>query len=375
MRSGTQKRLGRSVIAAFLSIGLLLSACGSSSSKTTDTSAAPQSSVPDTTAALETSSNTGEGTPIVTAGAGPVFPLTGIATTDAAAIARPALVVKIDNHPLARPQSGLNEADIVFEENVEQLTRFAAIFQSGSSDPVGPIRSGRTQDVAMLGSLNRPLFAWSGGNARVTAAIAGSDLRDLSALNQQRKSAYFRSNAKPAPHNLYSKTSSLFAFAPADAGPPPAQFTYRDEGTVSAGDAVAGVNLSMDGVKVAWEWDAPTQLFLRSSDGKAHRDAVDNAQVSTNNVVVLYVDYKPSPADFKSPEAQTIGKGIALVFSDGKVMKATWSRTDRLQPFVLKDSAGSVVALTPGRTFVELARADSAAPVPAGTDMKSVRFP
>ena len=374
MKSSTQKRVGRSGVAAFASISLLLSACGSSSSKTTDTSAAAQSSVPDTTT-VDTTSTTGEGTPVITAAAGPVFPLTGIATNDTQAIARSALVVKIDNHPLARPQSGLNEADIVFEENVEQLTRFAAVFQSGSSDPVGPIRSGRTQDVAMLGSLNRPLFAWSGGNARVTAAISASDLRDLSALSQQHKSAYFRSNAKSAPHNLYSKTSSLFAFAPADAGPPPAQFTYRADGTASSGDAVAGLNLSMDGVKVAWVWDAPTKLFLRSSDGKAHRDAVDNAQLSTNNVVVLYVEYKPSPADFKSPEAQTIGKGNALVFSDGKVVKATWSRSDRLAPFVLKDSAGSVVGLTPGRTFVELGRADSAAPVPAGAEMKSVPFP
>ncbi len=374
MKSDTQKRLGRGGLAAFISIGLLLSACGSSSSKTADSSVAPQSSAPDTTAA-DSTTTTGDGIAVASTVASAVFPLTGIATTDTQAIARPALVVKIDNHPLARPQSGLNEADIVFEENVEQLTRFAAVFQSGSSDPVGPIRSGRTQDVAMLGSLNRPLFAWSGGNARVTAAIAASDLRDLSALTQKHKPAYFRSNAKSAPHDLYSKTASLFAFAPADAGPPPAQFTYRADGVVSAGDAVAGLNLSMDGVKVAWVWDAATKLFLRSSDGKAHRDASDNAQLSTNNVVVLYVSYKPSPADFKSPEAQTIGKGNALVFSDGKVVKATWSRTDRLQPFVLKDSADNVVALTPGRTFVELGRADSAAPVPAGTDMKSVRFP
>ncbi len=374
MKSDTQKRLGRGGLAAFISIGLLLSACGSSSSKTADSSVAPQSSAPDTTAA-DSTTTTGDGIAVASTVASAVFPLTGIATTDTQAIARPALVVKIDNHPLARPQSGLNEADIVFEENVEQLTRFAAVFQSGSSDPVGPIRSGRTQDVAMLGSLNRPLFAWSGGNARVTAAIAASDLRDLSALTQQHKAAYFRSKAKKAPHDLYSKTASLFAFAPADAGPPPAQFTYRADGVVSAGDAVAGLNLSMDGVKVAWVWDAATKLFLRSSDGKAHRDASDNAQLSTNNVVVLYVSYKPSPADFKSPEAQTIGKGNALVFSDGKVVKATWSRTDRLQSFVLKDSADNVVALTPGRTFVELGRADSAAPVPAGTDMKSVRFP
>ncbi len=108
--------------------------------------------------------------------ADPVMPLTGLPIEDPALAGRSALVVKIDNHPDARPQSGLNQADIVFEENVEQLTRFAAVFQSNAPDPVGPIRSGRTQDVELLGSLNKPIFAWSGGNPGVTKIINASDL-------------------------------------------------------------------------------------------------------------------------------------------------------------------------------------------------------
>ncbi|NJL18317.1 MAG: DUF3048 domain-containing protein, partial [Nitrospira sp.] len=72
------------------------------------------------------------------------------------------------------------KAHASYEENVEKLTRFAVVFHSLDSDPVGPIRSGRTQDIALLGSLNQPLFAWSGGNANVTKAIRGSDLVDLS---------------------------------------------------------------------------------------------------------------------------------------------------------------------------------------------------
>src|SRR4029079_14305803 len=85
----------------------------------------------------------------------PVMPLTGLPITDPAAAQRVALVVKIDNHPDARPQSGLNQGESVFQENVEQLTRFAAVFQTNAPDPAGPIRSGRTQDVELLGSLNK----------------------------------------------------------------------------------------------------------------------------------------------------------------------------------------------------------------------------
>ena len=127
-----------------------LAACGSSSNASNDTNAAPG----DTTASPATPTN--------------VYPLLGTPVTDPAAAARPAIACKIDNPPQARPQTGLNKADMVYEENVEALTRFAAVFQSQGSDPVGPLRSGRTQDIDMLGSLNKPMFCWSGGSYRVT---------------------------------------------------------------------------------------------------------------------------------------------------------------------------------------------------------------
>ena len=82
--------------------------------------------------------------PTTTLPAPEVMPLTGLPIEDAAAATRPALVAKIDNHPAARPQAGLNQADIVYEENVEQLTRYAAVFHSSAPTNIGPIRSGRT---------------------------------------------------------------------------------------------------------------------------------------------------------------------------------------------------------------------------------------
>src|SRR5205085_6622813 len=66
-----------------------------------------------------------------TTAAPPPFPLTGLPSTDPAHLGRQALVVKIENHPAARPQSGLDAADVVYEEQVEGgLTRFIAVFQS-----------------------------------------------------------------------------------------------------------------------------------------------------------------------------------------------------------------------------------------------------
>jgi hypothetical protein len=81
----------------------------------------------------------------------PTCPLTGANTPNGKVASRAALAIKVENHPLARPQAGLNAADIVYEEPVEGgLTRFIAVYQCASSDRVGPVRSGRTTDPNVL---------------------------------------------------------------------------------------------------------------------------------------------------------------------------------------------------------------------------------
>lgn len=312
----------------------------------------------------------------------PLAPLTGLESADAAALVRPALVAKIDNHPQARPQSGLNQADIVFEENVEQLTRFAAVFHSTGSDPVGPLRSGRTQDVDLLGSFNKPLFVWSGGNGRVTRAINSSDLVNLGPTPTRTKNAYYRDSSRRAPHNLYTKTSTIWPLAPAGATAPQPQFLYRGVSDAMPASArpVLGAKVTMDGVKVLWEWDAAAGLFNRSTlNAKTkkvdkHLDTTGQ-QVGSPNVVVLYVAYKPSKADRGSPEAQTVGSGDAFVLTNGQVVPATWERSGRTVPFTLKDASGTVIRLTPGRTFVQLARKKAFIEIAVGTDPAKVAWP
>lgn len=292
----------------------------------------------------------------------PPMPLTGLPVPNDLLPLRRALVVKVDNHPQARPQFGLNAADIVFEENVESLTRLAAVFHSQDVDKVGPIRSGRTQDVILLGSLNKPLFAWSGGNANVTATVNASDLVSISAASTS-GAGYFRDKRgnEDVEHTLYNSTQALWALQPEELSPPPPQFTYRAEDEVPLGEPSPGVDVKMDGVQVGWTWDEPTAAYLRTQGGKAHNDAT-LGQVNAANVVVLEVDYQPSAADVRSPEAQTIGSGPAWVLTGGSLVRGTWTRGDRLDPFTLRTDDGSVIALTPGRTWVELARRDTATP-------------
>ena len=354
----------RRVASSAVLLGLLVagSSCSSSSGSATAASApvtialVPTSTVPSETIAPTTVAPT----TTTTDPGPPVYPLTGIPVADPVIAARPALVVKIDNAGGARPQTGFNAADIVFEEIVNaHITRFAMVFQSRDSDPVGPIRSGRIQDINLFGSYNRPLFAWSGGNKTVTAAVDASDLVNLSQL---RVGVYFRTTDKPVPHNLYSRTSALWKKAPAGSQPPVRQFSYRRDGDAVAGSPSAGVDVKLDSIKVNWKWNAAKGLYFRQMGGNAHFDAA-GGQVTTNNVVVLAMNYLPGISD--SPDAQTIGTGEAYVFTGGNYVHATWTRTDRLLPFVLTADDGSVVGLTPGRTFVELPRVDLTQPLPA----------
>lgn len=283
------------------------------------------------------------------------MPLTGhILRGDAKPPARPALVVKIDNNVRARPQAGLNAADIVFEEIVEYGTRFAAVFHSTEANPVGPIRSGRTQDIDMLGRLNRPLFAWSGGNSNVVRAISESS---LVSLVHGGAGGFWRSGARSAPHNLYNSTDALWAQAPANWQRPSQMFPYLAPGTKFQGSPAAGVDLRMDSDNVRWQWDPGSSKYLRYTNGAPHGAA--NGQVTATNVVILATRYQPSWADARSPEGQTIGEGDAWVFSRGRMIQGRWSREGPNAPYQLTTRRNgkdvTVIGLVPGRTFVELA--------------------
>ena len=311
---------------------------------------------------------------------GVLFPLTGLAVTDSSIASRPALAVKIDNHPIARPQTGLNKADIVFEENVEGTTRFIAVFHSEGSDPVGPIRSGRTQDIDLLLSFNKPLFAWSGGNASVTRAVNSSALVNVGQSASKGKGGYFRSPYKKVPHNLYAQTKDLWTLAPEGAGPPPVQFTFRGDSDArpATSTPLDGAKVTMTGLKVYWKWDAGQNNFVRSTENSRRQlepHVSDDVQVNAKNVIVFYATYERSAADKNSPHAVTVGKGTGFVLTNGGLIEMKWERANAQSPFIFTDTAGAVIRMTPGRTWIEVSRRNSLAAVGIGVDPAKVPWP
>lgn len=296
--------------------------------------------------------------------AAPVWPLTGMPLAAGADPNRPALAVKIDNLDAPResalPQTGLPKADVVFEEIVEgNITRLVAVYQSQTPGRVGPVRSARTTDVHLLPQLGKVLLAWSGGNGGVIGAVRGSAaIVDLG--HDAASGAYARDRSRRAPHNLYVQTDDLWGRG-AGVGPPPALFRYRaaGQGNPPTAKPAKGVRIEWGAgaasSPVAWTWDPASGRYLRDQSGRPHLDA-DGSRVSAPNVVVLATDYGRSAADSRSPEAKTVGRGEAFVYTNGTIVHGTWDRPSEDRPASLVDDAGQPILLTPGPTWVELPR-------------------
>jgi len=297
----------------------------------------------------------------------PVAPLTGLLQPDPARRARPALIVKIDNVAGARPQAGITKADVVFEEEVEGgLTRLAAVFQSTDADPVGPVRSTRTSDIDIVSLLNRPLYAFSGGNSRFVAEIDGSGIVDVGYVTRPHDYYFGRGSA---PHNLYTRTSALYASAPPGAGTPPAIFSFRPVGAAPLNGSATPASRASFGwpaSSAAWTWDVASQTWKRTQDGTPDVDQ-SAQQVAVPNVVIQSVTYvadgvasgegvNPPPP---IPKAVLVGQGDVWVLTGGKVIKGQWSRPSPGVATDYTDAAGAPIALTPGQSWVEL--------IPAGT--------
>jgi hypothetical protein len=339
-------RLIRPSTLAVVVLSVLGAACGGGKKAASGTTTTTQPAPSTTTA------------PAVAANAGP---LTGLAA-DPPGPARPALVVKIDNAPRARPQAGINDADVVVEEGVEGgVTRFATLFQSHDAPAVGPVRSARSTDLLFARQLGRPLFAYSGANAVFEGLVQKAPLVNVGV--SRFPTAYHREPGRPAPYNLFSETKALFASAADDVTPPPPLFSYRavgeappETGSEPAPRVQAVWKLNIT-TTVVYSWDEASKSFRRTTDGAPHLDAA-GVQVAPQNVVFQVVSYHNTGLVDRSgaqvPEADLVGEGDAWVLTGGRLVKGHWSRPadDRTTTYTLP--SGEPIRLTPGRTWLEL---------------------
>lgn len=344
------------VFAASVALGALVSGCGHSK----------HAAVPPSASTVPSGSTTTSSTTTTTPRHGhhkPVCPLTGAPPPSGKVPDRPALAVKVENLPAARPQWGLDKADIVFEEPVEGgITRFIAVYQCQDAARIEPVRSGRFVDVQILQPLGKVLFAYSGAIQPVIDAIdsPGSLLEDVGA--DRAGGAYTRDNTRLEPHNLETSTAALYS-AGATFGfplidPPPAYFDY---GRAPLGGSPArAVHLSFSNLdETTWTWGVRSRRWFRSYSDTGKAIQGDDVQISAANVVVLRVNEYPTPyieddTGAHENELTLTGTGQAYIFRAGFVLKGMWERPSLSQPATFVEADGAKMTLTPGNTWEEL---------------------
>ena len=289
-------------------------------------------------------------------------PLTGEEAANPDLAGRTVLAVKIENSPESRPQAGLNEADVVYEEPVEGgITRFIALYLCQTAERVGPIRSARFVDPVIVSQYGPAVFAYSGGIPQVINDIASAGLQDVG--YDTHPDAYTLDPNRSAPHNVYSSTRTLFRAGSDRGSPPEAVFEYDEEPPARQGSR-RGRELHLEfssSSDVYWRYQRNQDRYVRLHGETAHT-AEDGQQVAAANVVVMQVELRDTgivdAAGNPSPEVVAVGRGRAWILRNGRVIEGEWRRGAEGDVTELVDDAGEVIPLAPGTTWVELFPSD-----------------
>ena len=283
-----------------------------------------------------------------------ICPLTGVPSPRGNVPQRPALAMKVDNAPPARPQSGLNSADLVFEEPVEGgLTRLVAVFQCKSSNLVGPLRSARQPDVGIINMLSDPIFVHVGGIDPVLSLIQSANTKDDD-LNSD-VTTIIHPPGRNAPYDTYVSTSSQWS-KHSDATPPSPVFTFSSD--LPNGTSISSMQVpfsnSSDNV---WSWNSHTSSWNLSVDGTPLDDGINPVAVA--NVVVLAVQTSEGPwiennLGAHEVEVDSTSGGAARILRNGVSITGSWQRSSESQPIQLTDNAGKPILLAPGETWIEM---------------------
>jgi hypothetical protein len=294
----------------------------------------------------------------------------GLEISDMILNSRP-IVVMIENTPDARPQSGLINADIVFEVVDEGgITRFVTVFSSYEAALVGPVRSARPYYAEIASGLD-PVYVFWGTAPQFYKIIEKLGLDYLTPLGDQTGYSNIVANfsvngidsmrdpSRVSPHNAYTFIPRIKELAAKlgyslEGGQSPLLFKL-DASVLERGD-ISKITVDFSGPQYIAEfnYDSESNTYLRSVAGSPSIDRESGKQITLNNVVIMVTDIVNSGDKAGHMIVRTTQEGNAYYFFDGEVLEGTWSRYGPLKPFKFKDKNGNTVLFNRGKTWVSV---------------------
>lgn len=261
----------------------------------------------------------------------------------------------IENSRQARPQSGLSQADFVYETMAEGgISRFLTVFNSSYVDKIGPIRSARYYFLDLIEEFNLP-FAHCGGAADALDRISNDS--SLKSINEMTNGKFFeRDNSRVAPHNLYTSTDKLASAIDSKGFKSLAEtrkFVFDDD--FWNGDNLENCqNLEL---KLSHYYTTSYEFsengYIKSMDGEECIDAYNNESLTFDNIIIQLTNLKTK--DDERLDIELMGSGKAYVISNGKLLQCTWSKANPSSATVIKNEKGEIIPLSTGNTIWHIA--------------------
>jgi hypothetical protein len=288
----------------------------------------------------------------------------GVLTEEAKANLLPVAIV-VENYKDVRPQNGLSSANVVYEALAEGgITRFLAIYSDGTDiKTIGPVRSARHYFVDIAEEYGG-LFAHIGGSPQALGVLSYQDY--ITDLNQFGYSQYYwRDEAIPAPHNLFTSTE-MMSFAIRDLIGENVQGDYdawqfADEAELNARPETeinVKINYGLDDYAVEWKYNKENNIYQRLNAGAEHKDKNTDSQITAKNMIVQFAE--TSLIDTERLDIKTIGEGDALIFVNGESIIGTWKKEERGARTKYFDENGEEVEFARGNTWVQIVKQETA---------------
>ncbi len=266
------------------------------------------------------------------------------------------IIATINNHPAARPQSGIASADVIYEMLAEgDVTRFLALYQSEIPDSIGPIRSARDYFIELAAGLDAFYIA-HGYSPEAQQLLANGVVDNVNGM-QYDGILFERSSDRVAPHNSYFPGENLEVAAEKVSASllyqKKVSYTYYNEDeNVKIGTEAGSVAITYshnDSFNSLYTYDENSDAYTRQSGNDVTIDELTNQPIEISNV--LFFEMKHSVIDSEGRrEIDLTSGGTAFVFQNGIMREVRWENIDGVLKALEED--GSEVKLVPGKTWV-----------------------